>query len=114
MRLADLKRGIYLFVRGSEAEGSWCPMNKLTADEALRLGLLKFRELHAEGSIPPAVAERFTFNIRPSAGEHTLQICLWESEERQPLIYFEAMIDRETRSVRVTKDEGLEEMPGRL
>lgn len=89
-------------------------MNKLTADEALRIGLLKFRELHAEGSIPAAVAERFTFNIRPSAREHTLQICLWESEERQPLIYFEAIIDRENRSVRVTKDEGPEQMPSRL
>lgn len=89
-------------------------MKKLTADEALRLGLLKFRELHAEGSIPAALVERFTFNIRPSAREHTMQICLWESEERQPLIYFEAIIDRETRSVRVTKDEGPEQVSGTL
>ncbi len=79
-------------------------MRKITTDEALRLGLAHYRQLHAEGMVAADIEERFTFNIRPGRVEHTLQICFWESEAAQPVVFFEAVINREDGLINVTKD----------
>lgn len=77
---------------------------KIDTDEALRLGLRRYRDLHAEGTISADIEDRLTFNVRPDRLKHTVQLCIWGAEEANPHIVFETIIDRETGSILVSKD----------
>lgn len=70
-------------------------------DEALTLGLRKYRELYPVGAVPAAVEEQASLNVWPGNNEDVVVMAYWLKDQVQPFVFFQAEVARDTGKVEV-------------
>lgn len=73
----------------------------ITQDEALTIGLRKYRESFPPGSIPSSLEEAATLTHVPGKTDTTVLITFSLRRERDPFVLFKALVSRLSGEVRV-------------
>ena len=73
----------------------------LTTDEAITLGLRKYRELYPKGTMPKALEDSGVLNAIPNRESTTVLVAYFLSNQREPFVLFEATVDRRSGTVAV-------------
>lgn len=73
----------------------------LTTDEAITLGLEKYRELYPAGVIPKSLEDAGVLSAIPGRQMTTVLVAYWLHQQRDPFILFKATVDRESGKVAV-------------
>ena len=80
----------------------------LSEDDALKVGLARYRELYPSGVVPKEIESHATFTVKPGKVTHVVLVCYWIKGEDHPLVFFEAEVNRSSEAVNVLKSEQVE------
>jgi hypothetical protein len=74
----------------------------LTLDDAITAALRKYREVYANGALPPGLENRACLTTIPGADYHSVVISYGLHGQMQPFVFFQAEVDKITGNVMVS------------
>ena len=80
----------------------------LTPEESRRIGLQKYRELYPRGTVPEDIESRVSITVLVGSKEHRVCLSYWLEGRRNPLPFFEVVVDRVTSATTVVLQESAE------
>ena len=85
----------------------------LTSDEAIAVGVRKYRELYPKGMIPKELEDSGCLNAIPGREKTTVLLAYFFRNQREPFILFKASVDRQNGEVFVETAADWRELIGK-
>jgi hypothetical protein len=85
----------------------------LTTDEAITLGIRKYRELYPDGVIPKTLEDAGVLNAIPGREKTIVLVAYSLRNQREPFILFKAIVDLQSGKVAVEAAADWHELSGK-
>jgi hypothetical protein len=85
----------------------------LSHDEAITLGVRKYRELYPKGAIPHGLEEKGVLGATADGTTTSVHLAFWLRGQRDPLVLFKASVSRSNGEVTVQTNADWHQLEGK-